>query len=95
LNALEELERYQICVPGIQLKWFGMDIWPAANGCTFLHLGRPFPEGNTVVNVLGFFSWLLGYGDKLVRSGMQLIQAKLCWTSVNIIAVKENLLLLP
>ena len=37
-----EIKRYGISVPGIQeSRWFGSDVWPAADGFTFLHSGRP------------------------------------------------------
>ena len=37
-----EVKRYGISVAGIQeTKWFGKDVWPAAEGFTFLHSGRP------------------------------------------------------
>ena len=33
-----ELQRYSVPVGGIQeTKWFGVDVWPAANGYTLLH----------------------------------------------------------
>ena len=39
-----EVKRYGILVAGIQeTKWFGKDVWPAAEGFTFLHSGRPLP----------------------------------------------------
>ena len=42
-----ELKRYGISVAGIQeTKWFGTDAWPAAEGFTFLHSGRPLPDSN-------------------------------------------------
>ena len=42
-----ELKRYNIAVAGIQeTKWFGVDVWPAAEGYTFLHSGRPLPKND-------------------------------------------------
>ena len=63
---------------GIQeTKWFGKDVWPTADGCTFLHSGSPLPEGNEVASRgegVGLIMWLLRNGDKLVRYGRRLIQ---------------------
>ena len=40
-----ELKRYRVSVAGIQeTKWFGSDVWPAGDGFTFLHSGRPLPN---------------------------------------------------
>ena len=48
---VKELKRYHVCVAGIQeTKWFGKDVWPAVDGCTFLHSGRPLPEGDAVAH---------------------------------------------
>ena len=45
-----ELQRYKVSVGGIQeTKWFGADVWPAANGYTLLHSGRPAPSSNDAV----------------------------------------------
>ena len=42
-----ELKRYNIAVAGIQeTKWFGADVWPAIEGYTFLHSGRPLPKND-------------------------------------------------
>ena len=42
---VRELKRYRVSVAGIQeSRWFGKDIWPAADGYTFLHSGRPLPD---------------------------------------------------
>lgn len=39
-----ELKRNGVSVAGIQdTRWFGNDVWPAADGYTFLHLGWPLP----------------------------------------------------
>ena len=39
-----ELQCYKVSVGGIQeTKWFGADVWPAANGYILLHSGRPAP----------------------------------------------------
>ena len=36
---------------GIQeAKWFGKDVWPTADDCMVLHLGRPLPEGDAVAH---------------------------------------------
>ena len=45
LNLLVgEVKRYGISVAGIQeTKWFGKDVWLAAEGFTFPHSGRPLP----------------------------------------------------
>ena len=45
-----ELQRYNVSVGGIQeTKWFGADVWPAANGYTLLHSGRPVPSSDDAV----------------------------------------------
>lgn len=42
---VEELKRYSISLAGIQeTKWYGSDVWPAADGYTLLHSGRPLPS---------------------------------------------------
>ena len=47
-----ELKRYGVSVAGIQeTKWFGADVWPAADGCVLLHSGRPVPNNNAEVMV--------------------------------------------
>ena len=44
-----ELRRYKVSVAGIQeSRWFGKDVWPAADGYTFLHSGRSVPEHGDV-----------------------------------------------
>lgn len=51
-NWRQALERYEICMAGLQeTKWFGKDVWPTADGCTFLHPGRSLPERNEVARV--------------------------------------------
>ena len=46
---VSELKRYRVSVAGIQeSRWFGKDVWPAADGYTFLHSGRPLPEDGDV-----------------------------------------------
>ena len=43
--VVREIKRYGISVAGIQeSRWFGSDVWPAADGFTFLHSGRPLPK---------------------------------------------------
>ena len=29
-------------------RWFGKDVWPAADGYTFLHSGRPLPNSGDI-----------------------------------------------
>ena len=76
---VKELKRYRICVAGIQeTKWFGKDVWPTADRCTFLYSGRPRLRGmllHTEGRVLGFFLivWLLRHGDELVKCGRQVM----------------------
>ena len=50
LNLLvQELQRYGVAVAGVQeSKWFGVDVWTAGEGFTFLHSGRPLPGGSEV-----------------------------------------------
>ena len=39
-----ELDCYGIAIAGVQeTKWFSCDVWPATNGYTLLHSGRPLP----------------------------------------------------
>lgn len=39
-----EVKHYGISVAEMQeTKWFGKDVWPAAEGFTFLHSGRSLP----------------------------------------------------
>ena len=41
---VHELQRYGVSIAGVQeSKWFGVDVWTAADGYTFLHSGRPLP----------------------------------------------------
>ena len=41
---VHELQRYGVSKAGVQeSKWFGVDVWTAADGYTFLHSGRPLP----------------------------------------------------
>ena len=41
----KELKRLGVAVAGIQeRRWFGSDVWTAADGYTLLHSGRPLPE---------------------------------------------------
>jgi len=36
-----ELKRYKVSVDGVQeTKWFGCDVWPAAEGYIMVHSGR-------------------------------------------------------
>ena len=45
-----ELQHYNLSVAGIQeTKWFGADVWPATDGYTMLHSGRPVPCTGAVV----------------------------------------------
>ena len=45
-----ELQCYNVSVGEIQeTKWFGADVWPAANGCTLLHSGRYAPSSDDAV----------------------------------------------
>ena len=41
---VHELQRYGVSIAGVQeSKWFGVDVWTAADGYIFLHSGRPLP----------------------------------------------------
>ena len=55
---VQKLKRYDVCVVGIQeTKLFAKDVWLAIDGCMFLHLGHPLPEGmllHTEMKVLEF-----------------------------------------
>ena len=43
---VKELKRYGVSVAAIQeTKWFESDVWET-QGYTFLHSGRPLPEGD-------------------------------------------------
>ena len=69
-----ELKRYVVSVAGVQeSKWFGKDVWPAADGYTFLHSGRPLPNSSGQQGMRVWeFSWikkLLQLGERVVRSG--------------------------
>ena len=70
-----ELKRHRVSVAGVQeSKWFGSDVWPAAEGYTFLHSGRPLPDSGDPATRNGFF-WMRGllwHGDRVVRCGRQL-----------------------
>ena len=45
-----EMKRYGVSVTGIQeSRWFGREVWPAADGYTFLHSGRPLPGKDETV----------------------------------------------
>jgi len=45
-----ELQLYKVTVAGIkETKWFGADVWPAIDGYTMLHSGRPVPAGANAV----------------------------------------------
>ena len=42
-----KLKRYGVAVAGVQMsRWFVRDVWPAADGYTFLHSGKLLP-GNS------------------------------------------------
>ena len=42
---IKELKRLGVAVAGIQeTRWFGSDVWTAADGYMLLHSGRPLPE---------------------------------------------------
>ena len=44
-----EVKYYGISVAGIQeMKWFGKDVWPAAERFMFLHSGKPLPASGEV-----------------------------------------------
>ena len=48
---VKELQRYGVAIAGVQeSKWFGADVWPAVDGFTFLHSGRPLPGGDDVAS---------------------------------------------
>ena len=45
-----ELGRYGVSVAGVlEIKWFGVDVWPAVDGYTMLHSGRSIPNDGAAV----------------------------------------------
>ena len=89
---VRELKRYRVSVVVARVqesRWFGKDIWPAADGYTFLHSGRPLPDSgyaatrNKGVGILLDEAATAAYGSGVVRYGKQLVQeivmARLKW----------------
>ena len=86
-----ELKRYGVSVAGIQeSKWFGSNVWPAADGYTFLHSGRPLPESgdatsrNEGVGILlderATAAWRQG-GEAWEAVSSRIVVARLKWVS--------------
>ena len=73
----------------ISTKWFGKDVWPTADGCMFLHSGRPLPERDAVThrgegvrilfNGVATEAWRQA-GEVWKAVSSRIIMAKLRWT---------------
>ncbi len=47
---VKELQKYRVLLAGVQeSRWFGEDVWPAADGYTCLHSHRPLPNSDDEV----------------------------------------------
>ena len=103
---VKELKRYHVCVAGIQeTKWFGKDVWSAVDCCTFLHSGRPLPEGDAVMHRgegVGIFldsmaseAWRqAGEVWKAISSRIVLARLIGLEVAVNILVIRGHLLML-
>ena len=87
-----ELKRYGVSVAGIQeTKWFGRGVWPAAEGFTFFHSGRPLPvSGADAVRNEGVVGILLdpqataawrNAGEVWEAVSSRIVTARLKWVS--------------
>ena len=81
--------RFRVSVAGVQeSRWFESDVWPAAEGYTFLHSGRPLPDSgdpatrNEGVRILlderATVAWRQG-GEVWEAISSRVIMARLKW----------------